>query len=79
MIGLRSASWEATIKVQRNRLFDHLDDNPSLEAVLMQTTRRAYENAVIEAEAQTGLAASSFPAEVPWSWSERVDQGFWPG
>lgn len=25
----RSLSWEASIRVQRNRLADHLDDNPS--------------------------------------------------
>ena len=27
----RSPSWEASIRVQRNRLADHLDDNPSLK------------------------------------------------
>src|SRR5580658_8345121 len=32
----RSPSWEASIRVQRNRLADHLDDNPSLKLLLPQ-------------------------------------------
>ena len=30
----RGPSWEASIRVQRNRLADHLNDNPSLKPLL---------------------------------------------
>jgi len=30
----RGATWEASIRVQRNRLADHLEDNPSLKPLL---------------------------------------------
>src|ERR1700691_5077700 len=32
----RGASWEASIRVQRNRFADHLEDNPSLRPLLPQ-------------------------------------------
>src|SRR5258708_5354169 len=32
----RGPSWEASVRVQRNRLADHLDDNPSLRPLLPQ-------------------------------------------
>jgi Domain of unknown function DUF29 len=74
----RGASWEATIKVQRNRLEDHLDDNPSLKAITPEAVRRAYGDAVIEAEAETGLRAGTFPATCPWSFEQITDHEFWP-
>jgi hypothetical protein len=76
--GLRGARWEATIKVQRNALEDHLDDNPSLKALLPEAIGRAYRDAVIEAEAETGLRAASFPASCPWSFAQIMDPSFWP-
>ncbi|GAB0116421.1 DUF29 domain-containing protein [Acidisoma sp. 7E03] len=76
---LRGASWEATIKVQRNLLSDHLEDNPSLKAMLSQAIARAYENAVIEAAAETRLASSAFPGTCPWTFAQIMDPDFWPG
>ena len=74
----RGASWKASIKVQRNRLADHLVDNPSLKAVLHHSIGRAYEDAVIEAEAETGLSGSTFPATCPWTFDQMMDPDFWP-
>lgn len=76
---LRGASWEATIKVQRNMLSDHLEDNPSLKAMLSQAIARAYENAVIEAAGETKLASSVFPGTCPWTFAQIMDPDFWPG
>src|ERR1700748_585848 len=45
----RSASWEASIRVQRNRLIDHLEDNPSLKPFLSQALANAYRDARLEA------------------------------
>ncbi len=36
----RSASWEASIKIQRLKLADHLKDNPSLEIQAARIDRR---------------------------------------
>jgi hypothetical protein len=76
--GLRGASWEASIKVQRNALEDHLEDNPSLKALLPEAIGRAYRNAVIQAEAETGLIAKGFPVACPWSFEQMMDPDFWP-
>ena len=74
----RGASWEASIRVQRNRLADHLDDNPSLKPLLPQALAAAYRDAALESVAETGLAASTFPAQCPWSVEQAMNGGFWP-
>jgi len=74
----RSASWEASIRVQRNRLIDHLGDNPSLKALLPQAMASAYRDGVLDAVAETGLAAATFPKSSPWSSDEALDGDFWP-
>lgn len=74
----RGTSREASIKVQRNALNDHLDDNPSLKALLPQAIERAYRDAVIEAEVETGYLASAFPRPCPWTFEQIMDPDFWP-
>ena len=64
---------------QRNRLADHLDDNPSLKPLLPQALASAYRDATLEAVAETGLAGSTFPAACPWTVEQTLDSGFWPG
>jgi hypothetical protein len=76
--GRRGASWEATIKIQRNRLRDHLGDNPSLKAIVHQAITSAYEDAVIEAEAETGLLGTGFPRACPWTFEQMMDPDVWP-
>jgi hypothetical protein len=75
----RGPSWEASIWVQRDRIADHLDDNPSLKPLLPQALASAYRIAWREAVAETGLAASTFPEACPWTVEEVLDSGFWPG
>ncbi len=76
--GLRSQSWRATSRIQRRDLTAHLDDNPSLKSVLSEAIVRAYGNVVIEAEAETGLAQTIFPAACPWGFERMMDGEFWP-
>jgi hypothetical protein len=75
---LRGQSWRATVRVQRRDLTDHIADNPSLKALLPELIERAYGSAIIEAEAETSLPESSFPALCPWSFEQLMDAGFWP-
>ena len=74
----RGASWQATIRVQRRDLADHMLDNPSLKAVLPQAIEQAYGNAVIEAAAETGLGEETFTAACPWTYEQISDPKFWP-
>lgn len=76
---LRGNSWRATIKVQRRALDRHLADNPSLKAQLPELLVTAYEDAVLLASRETGLAESGFPAALPWSSAQIMDPAFWPG
>ncbi len=74
----RTAGWEASVRVQRNRLADHLDDNPSLRPLLPAALGAAYRDAALEAVAETGLPAATFPTSCPWRVEEAMDAGFWP-
>lgn len=75
----RSASWEASIRIQRRDLARHIDRNPSLQARIPEATSYAYENARIGASAETGLAEATFPADCPWTFGQIMDARFWPG
>ena len=74
----RSPSWEASIRVQRNRLHDHLGDNPSLKPLLPQALASAYRDAALEAVAETGMTFATFPNTCPWRVDEVLEAGFWP-
>ena len=76
--GLKGASWQATIRVQRRDLTVHMADNPSLKSMLPQAIVQAYGNAVIEAGAETGLPEATFPEICPWSYEQMMDADFWP-
>ena len=76
--GLKGASWQATIRVQRRDLTVHMADNPSLKSMLPQAIVQAYGNAVIEAGAETGLPEATFPDICPWSYERMMDADFWP-
>ncbi len=76
--GHRGSSWQATIRIQRRELADHLADNPSLRALLPEAVARAYGRAAIEAGAETGLGDAAMPASCPWTFDETVDETFWP-
>lgn len=74
----RSASWEASITVQRRDIARHLHDNPSLKAKVAEAIEDAYGDAALMAMGETNLPKATFPAECPWTWGEISDQGFWP-
>ena len=62
--------------MQRNRLADHLDDNPSLKPLLppgacLRLSRRA-----LEAVAETGLAGATLPETCPWAVEQVLDGAF---
>jgi len=74
----RGSSWEASIRVQRLDLAEHMKDNPSLQTILPQAIATAFEGAVIEAADETGLPESVFPTVCPWTFEQSMDARFWP-
>jgi len=76
---LRGASWRSSIRVQRISIDSHMQDNPSLKAVLPTAIAEAYRVAKIEAEDQTSLPEDTFPTACPWAFGEMTDDNFWPG
>ncbi len=74
----QGASWEVTIRNQRRDIEDHLNDNPSLKALLPATIASAYERAADSAYAETGLPRAVFPAGCPWNFEQLINPEFWP-
>ncbi|OJW53282.1 MAG: hypothetical protein BGO67_00840 [Alphaproteobacteria bacterium 41-28] len=76
--GLRGNSWKYTIKEQRIKIFDLLEDSPSLNHELALKVEHAYEQAVIIAMRETGLEEDKFPRESPFTLSQCLDDRFLP-
>ncbi|OYY74661.1 MAG: hypothetical protein B7Y40_03525 [Gammaproteobacteria bacterium 28-57-27] len=75
---LRSHSWKITMRNQRRDLAEHLLENPSLKNELDSVLTSAYAGALGDAESETGLNESTFPAECPWTFSQIIDPGYLP-
>jgi len=74
----RGPSWEASIRVQRDDVEDHLADNPSLKPLLPQALGSAYRKGRMAAVAETGMPWSTFPEACPWTAQQALDESFWP-
>ena len=72
-------SWRLTIIEQRNRLVEHLLENPGLKSKLGETIVRAYRLARLNAAKETGLSVKSFPEDCPWNYPTFINDDFWPG
>ena len=75
---LRGNSWKYTIKHQRFKVRDLLNDNPSLKHELDRQLNHAYEEALILAIQETGLNPNIFPETSPFSLVETLDENFFP-
>jgi len=76
--GLRGNSWKYTIKEQRIKISDLLEDSPSLNRELEEKIDHAYEQAVLIAVRETGLEEDGFPKKCPFSLSQCLDDSFFP-
>ena len=75
----RSHSWAGTIRRERQKILDHLDDNPGLKPRRSEQFAKAFRSAREDAAIQTNLPVSRFPAICPYSYDEALDGSFWPG
>ena len=74
----RGASWQTSIKGQRNDIERHLRDNPSLKSQLALAISDAYSRALIDVVGETGLAEQTFPSSCPYSFLQMMNGQFWP-
>jgi hypothetical protein len=75
----RSKSWKLTIKEQRIKVLQLLEESPSLKHQLALKFNAAYEQAIVMAEIETGLEESAFPKESPFNLDQCLDHHFFPG
>lgn len=75
-IGKRS--WILSIKEQRKRIKRLLFKMPSLKACVQDEMIEAYGYAVIKAAKETGISESVFPAQIPYSLEQILDDEFYP-
>ena len=71
-------SWVRTIKEQRKRVQNRLDETPSLSAKLNDAKwlSDVWGDAVSQAIAETGV--DTLPEECPWAWPEVLGDGWLP-
>jgi Domain of unknown function DUF29 len=75
---LQSNSWLLTIREQRLRLQEHLAQNPSLRAKVLEAIALSYKYALLLAIRETGLTESTFPTACPYSVAEILQDGWTP-
>ena len=74
-----SGSWRSTIREQRDRIRDLLQEMPSLKPLLQDCLTHAYVSAAKHAADQTRLPLSAFPEKNPFTMAQIFDDDFWPG
>jgi hypothetical protein len=74
----RSNSWKLTIKEQRNKVFELLEESPSLKHELESKLSAAYNNAVVTAAKQTSSDISGFPEFCPFTIEQCLNGQFFP-
>lgn len=66
----RSKSWFYTIKEQRERIHDHLAENPSLKPYLPEAITKAYQDGLNLVGRETPLDPRQLPQSCPFSEAE---------
>ena len=76
----RSRSWVLSILEHRRRVHRQLRRSPGLKSQLNEALEGAYEDARLEASAETGLPLSLFPVRRPFEYAEIMERSIiWPG
>jgi len=77
-VAFRDTSWQLTIEEQRERIAEIIEENPSLIHGITDVIERAYKYAKRSAMRETGINQSLFPERCPWSFSQFMNDNFWP-
>ncbi len=76
--GMRSGSWRGTLVEQRTRIRKLLQASPSLRSSLEESMDECYQDARLQAEAETGLAIVIFPEVCEYAIEEILSVEFLP-
>jgi hypothetical protein len=74
----RSGSWRGSIREQRIKIAQQLEDSPSLKNQIPTSISKAYPNALALAVDETGLIMTTFPTTCPYSIKQLLDSDFYP-
>lgn len=74
----RSNSWEYTIIEQRNKIQDHIDENPSLKSYLDTAFIKGYKYGVLLAAKESKLSRKAFPQNCEWTVEQVLNDEFFP-
>ena len=75
----RGRSWQGTIKEQRLRLKEIIEDNPSLKPKKQEALQKAYTLSCSIIEKETPIDLSLLPDECPYTLEQCLDDRFYPG
>ena len=75
---LKNKSWKGTIIRQRIDINDLLEENPSLKAQMDEIKSKSYKYALAILEEETPLELKDFPGECPYTFSQMIDEDFYP-
>jgi Domain of unknown function DUF29 len=70
----RSRSWTATIREQRRRIQEHVQDNPSLKSYLPEAITCGYQDGLDLVERETPIEMETLPQTCPFSLSEIFEE-----
>jgi hypothetical protein len=74
----RSTGWAGSIVEHRRRIWEEIEDSPSLAGYPGEVFERCYRAAREQAAAETGLPKSRFPESSPYSVEQALDPDFLP-
>jgi len=63
----RSRSWQSTIREQRQRILEQIEENPSLKTYLPEAITRGYQYGLNLVERETPLDLRTLPQSCPFS------------
>jgi hypothetical protein len=72
------ASWRRTVRTQRTEISALLADSPSLRPYGPTLLTQRYPKARADALEETGLPDAVMPRTCPWSFTQLLDEAFWP-
>ncbi len=76
--GMQSGSWRGTLVEQRTRIRKLLKASPSLRSFLDESVDECYQDARLQAEAETGLMIQTFPEVCEYTIDEILSVEFLP-
>ncbi|KJR43903.1 protein of unknown function DUF29 [Candidatus Magnetoovum chiemensis] len=74
----RSDSWVSTIVTQRREIRNLLEDSPSLKYNIEDTIEKAFKDARVDFEDETGIPKKTLPETCPYTWEQLSKHGFLP-